>query len=103
MQRIESAIMPIGYRIPRQKIVVNLTPDDIHKEVPSYTLSIAIGILAASNHINSEEIEKYIILGKLSLDGAIQPIKVALPIAVQAKKDELAVLSSHLRMPRRQP
>ncbi len=87
LQRIESAIMSIGYRMPRQKIVVNLAPADIRKEGSSYDLSIAIGILAASNQINAEEIEKYIILGELSLDGAIQPIKGALPIAVQAKKD----------------
>lgn len=87
LQRIESAIMSIGYRMPRQKIVVNLAPADIRKEGSSYDLSIAIGILAASNQINSEEIEKYLILGELSLDGAIQPIKGALPIAVQAKKD----------------
>lgn len=87
LQRIESAIMSIGYRMPRQKIVVNLAPADIRKEGSSYDLSIAIGILAASNQINSEELEKYIILGELSLDGAIQPIKGALPISVQAKKD----------------
>lgn len=87
LQRIESAIASIGYRMPRQKIVVNLAPADIRKEGSSYDLSIAIGILAASNQIDSEEIEKYIILGELSLDGAIQTIKGALPIAVQAKKD----------------
>lgn len=87
LQRIESANMSIGYRMPRQKIVVNLALADIRKEGSSYDLSIAIGILAASNQINSEELEKYIILGELSLDGAIQPIKGALPIAVQAKKD----------------
>lgn len=87
LQRIESAIMSIGYRMPRQKIVVNLAPADIRKEGSAYDLSIAIGILAASNQINSEEIERFVILGELSLDGAIQPIKGALPIAVQAKKD----------------
>lgn len=58
LQRIESAIMSIGYRMPRQKVVVNLAPADIRKEGSSYDLSIAIGILAASNQINSEEIEK---------------------------------------------
>ena len=87
LQRIESAIIAIGYRMPRQKIVVNLAPADIRKEGSSYDLSIAIGILAASNQINEEEIHKYIILGELSLDGTIQPIKGALPIAVQAKID----------------
>lgn len=87
LQRIESAIMAIGYRMPRQKIVVNLAPADIRKEGSSYDLSIAIGILAASNQIESDQLDNYLILGELSLDGAVQPIKGALPIAVQAKKD----------------
>lgn len=86
-QRIESAIMAIGFRMPRQKIVVNLAPADIRKEGSAYDLSIAIGILAASGQILNEEITNYIILGELSLDGSIQPIKGALPIAIQAKAD----------------
>ncbi|MBE8722842.1 YifB family Mg chelatase-like AAA ATPase [Sphingobacterium pedocola] len=86
-QRIESAIMAIGLRMPRQKIVVNLAPADIRKEGSAYDLSIAIGILAASGQLLNEEISKYIILGELSLDGSIQPIKGALPIAIQAKAD----------------
>jgi len=86
-QRIESAIMAIGFRMPRQKIVVNLAPADIRKEGSAYDLSIAIGILAASGQILNEEIADYIILGELSLDGSIQPIKGALPIAIQAKAD----------------
>lgn len=73
--------------MPRQKIVVNLAPADIRKEGSSYDLSIAIGILAASNQLTTEELDKFIILGELSLDGTVQPIKGALPIAVQAKKD----------------
>lgn len=73
--------------MPRQKIVVNLAPADIRKEGSSYDLSIAIGILASSNQLTTEELDKFIILGELSLDGAVQPIKGALPIAVQAKKD----------------
>ena len=87
LQRIESAIIAIGYRMPRQKIVVNLAPADIRKEGSAYDLAIAIGILAASGQIPDQELDKYIILGELSLDGTIQPIKGALPIAVQAKKD----------------
>ncbi|WP_140937088.1 YifB family Mg chelatase-like AAA ATPase [Sphingobacterium lumbrici] len=86
-QRIESAIMAIGFRMPRQKIVVNLAPADIRKEGSAYDLSIAIGILAASGQILNAEITNYIILGELSLDGSIQPIKGALPIAIQAKAD----------------
>lgn len=87
LQRIESAIIAIGYRMPRQKIVVNLAPADIRKEGSAYDLSIAIGILAASTQLENENLERYLILGELSLDGAVQPIKGALPIAVQAKKD----------------
>lgn len=87
LQRIESAIIAIGFRMPRQKIVVNLAPADIRKEGSAYDLAIAIGILAASGQIPAIDLDKYIILGELSLDGTIQPIKGALPIAVQAKKD----------------
>jgi len=84
--------MSIGYRMPRQMIVVNLAPADIRKEGSSYDLSIAIGILAASNQLTTEELDKFIILGELSLDCAVQPIKGALPIAVQTKKDGLREL-----------
>lgn len=87
LQRIESAIMSCGYRMPRQKIVINLAPADIRKEGSSYDLSMAIGILAASSQLISESLNHYVILGELSLDGTIQPIKGALPIAIQARKD----------------
>lgn len=87
LQRIESAITATGYRMPRQKIVVNLAPADIRKEGSAYDLSIAVGILAASGQLLEDKLQQYIILGELSLDGMIQPIKGALPIAVQAKKD----------------
>ncbi len=87
LRRIESALVSTGYRMPRQKIVVNLAPADIRKEGSSYDLSIATGILAASGQLSSETITKYILLGELSLDGTIQPIKGALPIAIQAKKE----------------
>ncbi|GGE58444.1 magnesium chelatase family protein [Pedobacter psychrotolerans] len=87
LQRVESAINIAGFRMPRQKIVVNLAPADIRKEGSAYDLPIAIGILAASGQIPSEELENYFIMGELSLDGAIQPIKGALPIAIQAQND----------------
>jgi len=87
LQRVESAIHVSGFRMPRQKIVVNLAPADIRKEGSAYDLSIAIGILAASGQIPSEELEHYFIMGELSLDGTIQPIKGALPIAIQAQQD----------------
>lgn len=87
LQRVESAIHIAGFRMPRQKIVVNLAPADIRKEGSAYDLPIAIGILAASGQIPSDDLENYFIMGELSLDGAIQPIKGALPIAIQAHQD----------------
>lgn len=87
LQRIESAIMTTGYRMPRQKIVVNLAPADIRKEGSAYDLSIALGILAASDQLKRDFISDYLIMGELSLDGSIQPIKGALPTAIQAQKD----------------
>ncbi|WP_026063449.1 YifB family Mg chelatase-like AAA ATPase [Pedobacter arcticus] len=86
--RIESAVTSSGCRMPRQKIVVNMAPADIRKEGSAYDLTIATGILAASNQIPSEEIGHYLIMGELSLDGEVKPIKGALPIAIQAKKEK---------------
>lgn len=86
-QRIETALKHNEYRMPRQKIVVNLAPADIRKEGAAYDLPIAIGILAASGQIENEELDQYIIMGELSLDGTIQPIKGVLPMAVQARQE----------------
>ena len=83
-QRIETALRSTGYRLPGKKIVVNMAPADLKKEGSAYDLAIAIGILGASGQINSEHIGEYIILGELSLDGSINPVKGALPIAIQA-------------------
>ncbi|MBG6234923.1 magnesium chelatase family protein [Pedobacter sp. CAN_A7] len=85
LRRIESAIQTAGLRMPRQKIVVNLAPADIRKEGSSYDLPIAIGILAASGQIEQEDLHQYFIMGELSLDGGLQAIKGALPIAIQAR------------------
>ncbi|NGM65905.1 YifB family Mg chelatase-like AAA ATPase [Sphingobacterium sp. SGR-19] len=87
LHRIESAITAVGYRMPRQKIVVNLAPANIRKGGSSYDLSIAIGVLAASGQLREASLGEYLVLGELSLDGDIQPIKGALPIALQAKQD----------------
>ncbi len=89
LHRIESAIVSAGYRMPRQKIVVNLAPADIRKGGSAYDLSIALGILAASGQIHEPLLTDYIMLGELSLDGNIQPVKGALPVALQAKQDGL--------------
>jgi len=78
-QRIEAALRTSGYRLPGKRIVVNMAPADLKKEGSAYDLTIAIGILGASQQINSETVGEYIILGELSLDGSINPVKGALP------------------------
>lgn len=83
-QRIGAALRNNGYRIPGKKIVVNMAPADIRKEGSAYDLTIAIGILGASGQINSDAVGEYLIMGELSLDGGLQPIRGALPIAIQA-------------------
>lgn len=85
--RIESALKNTGFRMPRQQVVVNMAPADIKKEGSSYDLTIATAVLAASGQLEPENLDKYIIMGELSLDGSLQPIKGALPIAIQARKD----------------
>jgi magnesium chelatase family protein len=87
MLRIESALNNSVFHMPRQRIIVNLAPADIRKEGSAYDLPIAIGILDASGQIFSTKLDKYLILGELSLDGGIQAIKGALPIAIQGKRD----------------
>jgi len=86
-QRIEAALKNNGYRIPIKKITINMAPADIRKEGSAYDLAIATGILASTEQIKAENISNYIIMGELSLDGSLQPIKGALPIAIQAKKE----------------
>jgi magnesium chelatase family protein len=86
-QRIQAALKNVGYRIPGFSITVNMAPADIRKEGSAYDLTIAIGILAASNQIPNDDVEKYVIMGELALDGGLRPIKGALPIAFQAKKE----------------
>ncbi len=87
-QRIESALKSNGFRSPRQKVIVNLAPADIRKEGSSYDLPIALGMIAASGQMKENILKDFIIMGELSLDGSVQPIKGALPISIQAKKDK---------------
>ena len=87
-QRIEAALKNNGFRMPRKKIVINMAPADIRKEGSAYDLTIAVGILAASDQIESDQIGDYLVMGELSLDGSLQPIKGALPIAIQARKEK---------------
>jgi magnesium chelatase family protein len=88
LQRIESTFKTNGFNVPRTKVVVNLAPADIKKSGTPFDLPIALGILGASEQIeNSELLSNYVIMGELSLDGEIRPIKGALPIAIQARKE----------------
>lgn len=87
LERIISAIKNNGFDRPRTKVLVNMAPADIRKAGSAYDLPIAIGMLAASRQIEAEEISRYIIMGELSLDGSLQPIKGALPMAIQARKE----------------
>ncbi|SFV29666.1 YifB family Mg chelatase-like AAA ATPase [Thermoflavifilum thermophilum] len=94
-QRIEAALKNSGFRMPRMRVVVNMAPADIKKAGSAYDLPIAIGILASSGQMLAHEPEggqsklsQYIIMGELSLDGSLQPIRGALPIAIQARKEQ---------------
>ena len=88
IERILSAIKNTGFERPRTKVVVNMAPADIKKAGSAYDLPIAIGMLAATGQLPAEELGQYIIMGELSLDGGVQPIKGALPIAIQARKEK---------------
>ena len=86
-QRIISALLVNGYKMPTSNIVVNMAPADIRKEGSAYDLPLAIGLLGANETISSEKFSRYLLMGELSLDGSIQPIKGALPIAIKARED----------------
>ncbi len=85
--RIAAALKNVGYKLPGKKITINMAPADLRKEGSAYDLTLALGILAASQQIKGEEIDQYLIMGELSLDGSLQPIRGALPIAIKARED----------------
>ncbi|HAI18845.1 MAG TPA: magnesium chelatase, partial [Xanthomarina gelatinilytica] len=87
--RIAAALQNNGFKIPVKKIIINMSPADLRKEGSAYDLTLAIGILAATNQIQAEDLEDFLIMGELSLDGSLQPIKGALPIAIKAKEEGL--------------
>ena len=92
-QRIETALKSYNYRMPGRKIVVNMAPADIRKEGSAYDLTLAIAILAASGQISGgDRLKDYYIMGELSLDGTLQPIRGALPIALEARKRGMKAL-----------
>jgi magnesium chelatase family protein len=87
--RIRAAVKNCGYSFPTKKITVNLAPADIKKEGSAYDLPMAVGILAAEGSVQKERLREYLLMGELSLDGEIKPIRGALPVAVAAKREGL--------------
>lgn len=85
--RIAAALQNNGYKIPGKKLILNMSPADLRKEGSAYDLPLATGILIATEQIKGEHIDKYVIMGELSLDGGLQPIKGALPIAIKAREE----------------
>ncbi len=85
--RISTALKNNGYKIPGKKKIINMAPADLRKEGSAYDLTLAVGILAASEQIKADEVGDYIIMGELSLDGSLNPIKGALPIAIKAREE----------------
>ncbi|MCX7549829.1 YifB family Mg chelatase-like AAA ATPase [Xanthomarina sp. F2636L] len=85
--RIAAALQNNGFKIPGKKIIINMSPADLRKEGSAYDLTLAIGVLAATNQIQAEDLEDFLIMGELSLDGSLQPIRGALPIAIKAMEE----------------
>ncbi|WP_282080719.1 YifB family Mg chelatase-like AAA ATPase [Aquimarina algiphila] len=85
--RIAAALQNNGYKLPGKKITINMAPADLRKEGSAYDLTLALGILAASSQIKGDTVSDYLIMGELSLDGSLQPIKGALPIAIKAREE----------------
>lgn len=85
-QRIASAFIVSNLQVPNQHILVNLAPADLRKEGSAYDLAIAIGVLGASGLVKTDELERYVIMGELGLDGTLRPIKGVLPIAIEARR-----------------
>ncbi len=98
--RISAAIQNIGFKFPVADITVNMAPADIRKEGSAYDLPLAIAILAADNKVQSEHLNEYMLVGELGLDGKLQPVRGALPIAIRARAEKfkgLIVPSQNIR------
>lgn len=86
-QRIYTALKTNDFRIPGKKVVINMAPADIKKEGAAYDLPLAVGILAGTEQMNHEYLDQFVLMGELSLDGSLQPIKGILPIAIKAREE----------------
>ena len=85
-QRVQAAMKQSALEFPRRKVVVNMAPADVKKEGAAYDLPIAIGILAGDEKLKSDRLDRFMIIGELSLDGSVQPIKGVLPMAIKARE-----------------
>lgn len=85
-ERILAALQVNGYRFPTAQIIINMAPADIRKEGSAYDLPLAIGIMAAAGSVAAERLSRYMMIGELGLDGTLQPVKGALPIAIRARE-----------------
>ena len=86
--RIAAALMECGYKLPGKRITINMAPADLRKEGSAYDVPIALGILVASGQVKPEHLDQWLIMGELSLDGSLRPVRGALPMALQAKADK---------------
>ncbi|MBQ3709763.1 MAG: YifB family Mg chelatase-like AAA ATPase [Bacteroidales bacterium] len=86
-QRINASFSNLGYKFPKRRITVNMAPADIRKEGAAYDLPLAIGIMAVSEQVDASMLDQYVIMGELSLDGVLNPIRGVLPMAIQAKEE----------------
>src|SRR4051812_31652027 len=86
-KRIVAALKNCNFRYPKQEFTVNLAPADIRKEGSAYDLPIAVGILACTGQVAQDQLDKYLLMGELSLDGGLQPVRGVLPIAIQAFRE----------------
>src|SRR5438552_4413529 len=85
--RVSTAITNSGYKFPMGRSTINLAPADVKKEGPSFDLPIAIGMLAASEQIQTNQLPNFVTVGELGLTGAVRPVKGVLPIALRARED----------------
>src|SRR5258706_11370592 len=85
--RVSTALTNSGYRFPMGRSTINLAPADVRKEGPSFDLPIALGILAASEQIETDQLDNFIVVGELALTGAVRSCKGVLPIALRAQAD----------------
>ena len=85
-ERVRSAMRESGFEFPRRTVVVNLAPADVRKEGSAYDLPIASGVLTAAEEITVSDIDRCMMMGELSLDGSLLPIKGVLPMAIEARR-----------------